>query len=204
MFKSNIQSSDYFLMYQFAIDGYRDLNMYHFGSQGVNYSKSTVSDVKTINLPDDYIGFIRLYLPYNGQEWALTENTDIIKTLTLDGGDYTLDSDYGEGVDINDGSTGLYGSVGGKNSNYYAIDEANRRIHVNLDVNSELVLVYKSSGISLDDTSYIPIQAEPVIEMYMKWQLALHRGTKADAEYFKNEYNEQVTKLRNFVRCRYK
>jgi hypothetical protein len=170
--------------YQFAIDGVVDMNLYTLGETKVVKLELNTT-LNTINFPSDFMRFIDVAIPKAGELWSLTKKDTMINTTTLVDGDETYDSDDNEGLweyyhQIN---------AGGKNDNYYKIDYKNRRILVSGDALTKVWLVYISSGVSTNDATYIPREAKPYIEAYIRYNYHLN-DPKGNAN--KIAYNEIV------------
>src|SRR5512137_470689 len=85
----------------FAVRVWRDLRLFHLNT--VDTVRLAMSAINTIELPDDYLMFISLSIPVNGQMWTFTKNDRLIIPATEDCGQQELDATEGEGVDIGDG-----------------------------------------------------------------------------------------------------
>jgi hypothetical protein len=152
--------SNFFLFLELAIDAYRELRL-HAVTEGKMWKKCTVTtfsggatDTGYIDFPEEFEDFIGVYVPIDGELWSLTRRDSIIQTTSLTGIIETQDSTKGEGVDV---LHAPYTDSGGQNMRgYYAIDWDNRRIFLNgIDV-TEVVLLYKSSGVGINTTTWIP------------------------------------------------
>lgn len=133
----------------------------------------TMGEDKTADLPEDFIDYSKIAVRYQGKLWTLTRRDEIIKPQTVVNGEPVLDTQYGEGLDI-DGSVSAelvafaphwyngyyvqaqYAIPGGFNACYYTIDKAGRRIVFNGTVpRGEVVLEYISSGLSTEGENYV-------------------------------------------------
>jgi hypothetical protein len=168
--KTRRNESDYDLFLQLAIDGYRELRLHHV-REGVKVVKKTPTSINTVDYPSDYISFVAIGVPLNGKLWTLSREDEIITTTTLSGGQETLDSSKGEGVDIPDYAWAGYGASGGNNiEGYYTLDDINRRIVLNSVTKTEVLLYYVSSGTDLTGTTYVPTKYVPALEAYIMYE----------------------------------
>jgi hypothetical protein len=185
-----------------AINGLRDLNMFHFNN--VKTVKVTANDLGVIEYPSDWVGFVKLSLDLNGELYPLTERCNLIPTTTTEEGDEVLDSDIGEGVSPDTGQTLYYGyqTVGGKNDYYYALDDRNTRIIVRGVPTRNLFLQYTTSGVDTDDgtETNVPQKVKEVLKLYILYKDALtnDKANKNLYGMYKSEYREEVSKLHMF------
>ncbi len=185
--------TDYARYLQLAIRGFKDSRLFHLKGF-TKVLKITVSAINTIPLPDDYLSFISVVVPMNGEYWSLTEKESIVFSQTA----APLDADDGEGVDVSDGYWGTYGDVGGiNNQGYIKLDENNNRIIVNsLEADREDVfLIYVSTGINQAGTdTYVPDAIVPMLHFYILYKDALLH--ERPAENLKREYETELDKVR--------
>lgn len=193
IFTGEKSMTDYARYLQLAIRGFKDSRLFHLKGF-TKVLKCTVSDIKTIALPDDYLSFVSVVVPINGQYWSLTEKESLVFSQT--GG--ALDSDDGEGVDIEDGYMVSYGDVGGVNNmGYIKLDENNNRIIVNSleATRTEVFLIYVSTGINEAGTdTYVPDAIVPMLHFYILYKDALLHDR--NAENLKREYESELDKVR--------
>lgn len=185
-----------------VLNGVREMYKFHTGS--LRTTKVTASSVGAISLPSDYISFIGLYINYSGLLWSLTRQDLIVPTLSdnNDDGSYSLDSDLGEGENLDTGKDLRYATSGAKNDYYYVIDERNERILVRggMIPTRTLFLQYVSSGIDLDDgnDTRIPIKLKEALKMWVLYRDSVMSkdSDKRMAAFYENEYNKEISKLR--------
>jgi hypothetical protein len=180
---------------QYAIFGVTELNIFVLPSVEVAYLRQ--NDDFTIDLPDDYLDYIKVGVEVGGPDErrivTLTlnntlplPNTDKLKicpnscvdepTLTLNNTDYFIPGfgyyfaeHYRNGQYVGE----MYGLGGGMGLMQYRVDLKNRQIILNeLFENGEIVLEYKSTGIKTDGSTTIPRQAVAALRAYIKWELA--------------------------------
>jgi hypothetical protein len=181
----------YFAFLQFAIRGYKKLNLFHLPITKTAYL--TMSDINTITLPNDYLSFLALGVPYKGRIWTFTKDQGLVSPDTTDCGVQSLSSTEGE--DIVKGDTGSltgYGLQGGVNEYYYKIDLANNRIIINGLTARKATLVYVSTGISMSETTFIPKIAEEALIAFVHWQRVQYDDTVPMG--IKKDYEEQFIK----------
>ena len=185
--------TDYFRYLQLVIRGFKDAQMLHLKGF-TKVAKLTVSDIKTIDLPDDFMSLVAVAVPIQGEYWLLTEK----ETLVFSQSGLTLDEDDEEGEDINDAYSISYGATGGKNNQgYIELDEANNRIIINsLAVGkTEVFLLYVSSGINEAGTdTYIPDAVVPMLHFYVLYKDAIYNNEKY--EHLRDEYYRELDKVR--------
>lgn len=167
---NNRPESDFKKYLQIAIRGYTDLRI-HVVTEGKKTSKLTVNDINRVNFPDDFISFVSIGVVEGGKVWLLSPDKEFVSTTTTTGGTETLDSDQGEGVDIaNDYTSKGYYVRGGVNlKGYYQIEWDKRRIALVNCSAQTVLLAYKTSGISLDGQTYIPVKYVMAMQAFIAW-----------------------------------
>lgn len=87
---------------------------------------------------------------------------------------YSADSSIAEtsAESILDYKTTDYGARGGNNTYYYLPDWKRRKIFLNGIPTDTVILQYISSGLSLTGDTYVPAQAAPVVDAYLRWMQA--------------------------------
>lgn len=200
--------SNYFLFLELAIDAYRDLRL-HLVMEGWTWKKCTVTALTggsagsgVIDFPEEFEDFIKIGVPVNGELWTLTRRDSIITTTTISGISETQDSDVGEGVEVANWIDQELYTKGGQNlRGYYTIDWDNRRIFVNgLDSSvTEVILIYKSSGVMINATTWIPNKYIPALIakiLYAQTQYDNNFPASRRQELYYNMQQEEI-KLRN-------
>jgi hypothetical protein len=161
--------SDYKSFFQIAIRGYMDLRI-HVVKQGKKQSVLTISDINKVDFPDDFVDFISIGVVDGGKIWRLSPNKDFIVVTTEDGDEETQDENEGQGVSIpNESVSGYYARGGSNNKGYYQIEWDKRRIGVINVSEDTVILTYITSGIDVDNTTYIPIKYIPALQSYIAW-----------------------------------
>lgn len=191
---------------QFVIEGFTDLNLYHTTNVEVVYLY--MSAAKVVDVPPDFIDWIKVGIPYQGKLRTLTKDDLILKPRKFQDGkdvgniDATLtnqasyfSSHFKNGKFV----AGLYGLRGGVNRAYFRYDEERRQFIFTGDVPlSEIVLEYVSTGVSLSSSTIIPRQAVKPLVNWTFWQMAEYDssvpGSEKDRK--KHLYYEDVSELR--------
>lgn len=185
-----------------VINGVRELNIFHYDN--VKTSKVTANSLGMIDLPSDFIKEVRLSMNHGGLMFPLTRQDDIIRTTTLESGAYTVDSDIGEGVALDDGGDYRYATMGAKNDYYYTIDHRNSVIIIRSIPESTrtFFLQYISDGIDTSDgnSTLIPVKIKKALKYYVMLQDAIMNDTidKRLVSLYERNYNGAVSEL-NFI-----
>jgi hypothetical protein len=181
-----------------VINGVRELNKFHYDN--VKTTKVTCNSIGVIDMPSDFVKEVNLAYNYQGVMISLTRRDDMVRTTTTVDDVETLDLDAGEGVNLDTGENYSYATVGGKNDYYYTVDERNTRFIVRNSPTRTLFLQYISSGIdlTLGNSTLIPVRIKEALKFYVLYKDALvsDYGDKKSFLVFKNEYNEEVSKLK--------
>ena len=199
---------DYSMVYQkkfmqYAILGFQDLNLYVMQSVKVAYLPVD-SNTKTVDLPDDYITYTKIGYNNNGVITTFTKNDDLMLAHKTDSCGNPVNNNTGGCNDIGEltsysGYAGyyysphwrngqwvgeLYGGAGGRNTDgYYRIDTERRKIVFSSEVsNSEIILEYKSSGVSGDGSTIVPREYTEALRAYVHWQRKEYNDKVAQSE----------------------
>ncbi len=177
---------DYKKFLQYAILGFQELNLY--ASQSIKVAYLPVSDIKTSNLPDDYVAYTKIGYNNGGVIDTFGLNEDLMMPHRTD--------DCGNPINDNTGGCGnqnaqhssmgyyytphyrngqfvgeMYGGVGKHSKGEFRIDEERRRIVFNSEISvDEIILEYKSSGVSGDGSTMLKRQFVPALRAYIHWQ----------------------------------
>ena len=183
--------SEYFRYISMATQGVTKLRLHV-----VSYPKqieATLPDSGVIDFPDDAIRIISVGVAHNGSLWTYTLRNDIITVLDEDGvPQETLD----DRVPAN-----RVAVRGGRNTHYFKIDYEERTIYIMGYPAQDVYLTYESSGISLTEDTYIPLEMVPALEAYIMWQdskynLSLSANQKNQLEYYFHQERAQLKTLR--------
>lgn len=153
---------EYMRLFNFAVRIWKDLTLFHM--QTVCTERLTMTSINTVELPDDYMMFISLSIPVNGQMWTFTRKDTLIIPATENCGQLELDAAEGEGVNIGDLRNYYgYGLPGGRNEYYYKVDLPNNRIIINGFNRSYVILTYVGTGVKVGEETIIPKIAEEAL-----------------------------------------
>ena len=199
---------NYTFLEQMVIEGYTDLNLWHLNNIEVEYLR--MSEAKTVDLPSDFVDWLKIGVPIGGKLRVLTNHKQILFPRTFKDGAPVGNTDDGtiSGAiyltgHFRDGQYvgGLYGLPGGIDQAYYRIDKETRTIIFSGSVpRAEIVLEYISNGIKLQGTTVIPREAVPALRAWALWQ-NIENNPKVGAtekERKKSQYEEQVHALSFF------
>jgi hypothetical protein len=140
-----------------VVSALREIRLYHKAAIQVAYL--TINEAGIIPFPFDYMDFINIGIPMNGQLWNLTEDNKMLLDRSTDCGEdgrvMSQGSSFENRISILTPSWSLnrftptyYGVSGGRNTGYYKVDEQARQIQFDGKIpRGEVVLVYKSTGI---------------------------------------------------------
>ena len=191
-------AGNYFRFLQFAIRGMKKLRLFDLNI--VNTARLDMSDINTVTLPDDYVNFCALGVPYKGRMWTFTKEGKMISPSSESCGKEVLDSDKGEGIDISDGyNVSGYGVPGGGNLYYMNIELKNNRIVLSGFNRTTVILKYISTGVSMNDETYIPRIAEEALIAWVHWKRLQYdrKSSRVDKYSAKVDYYEAVKDLRD-------
>lgn len=178
---------DYRRLLQFAAEGFSSINL--FVTEQVKVEYLTVKPNLTVDLPDDFIYYSKIGILINGKVYILSMNEDIALPRKTDECGLTLSSltecspteesgffptwgyyfanHFRNGQYVGE----MFGIGGGFNDAHYKIDWGRRQIVLNsLIAVDEIILEYKSSGISADGCTVIPRETLPALREYVHWK----------------------------------
>lgn len=150
----------------------------------------TISALNVIDVPIDFIDYVRIGMESDNQIWTLTKNNNIVLPTGISCGALTS----ADTTPIADATLWLdFSSTGGKNFMYYRYDKESRRIVFRGDgVGREVILEYISDGVSMDAETYVPSDMVPMLTAYLEWQLKLYgdkeNKSNSDTEYYGREF----------------
>lgn len=194
-----------------VVEGVKKLNIYYLYNVNVVYLK--INDDLTVDLPSDYVDYVKIGVLDGGKIWALTRDDDMALPRKDECGlnekiNYkgNIASDYGEYYDLfvdhfrnGEYIAGAYYNRGGINFGYYRIDIERRQIKLSGSVSkdNEIVLEYKSSGVKINDTTYIPLKALWALKAYTHWQIVEYdpRVPMNEKERKKQQFFETANEL---------
>ena len=161
---------------QWAVRGFTDLNLHILDSVKVAYLP--LSSAKTAALPSDFIDYMKIGMEINGEVWTFTLNPNMnfprkvdecgevqpTNTQNIDDkvvGTRSIIPNFGYyfAMHFRNGQYvgEMYGLGGGYNNAYFRIDEQRNQIVFDSEIPAdEIILEYKSTGISQNGGSIIP------------------------------------------------
>lgn len=202
---------------QFAVRGFRELSLQCSTVTKIKYIE--MLDNKAIDLPMDYVKYLKIGIVINGHVVILGSDP----TLALNE-DYSACGDPLEIAMNSDRNTdlsflnfgywwtngfhngqyvgGIYGLGGGYNKyGYYRVNEEKNQIQFTSNIPTEtIVLEYISDGLNPDGTASVPVEAVECLIAWVHWKrLEFKKGVtgqeRADAE---RRYIVEFNKLKHF------
>jgi len=202
---------NYKRLIQISIEGYGELALWHLNTLDVVYLR--MNEAKTVQLPADYIDFLKIGVPINGKLRVLTQHNQILLPRTFEDGEPVGNADGNDTVDaaslvyfsdhFRGGQYvgGLFGMPGGVDDAYFRIDREQRLIVFSGSVpRSEIVLEYISTGLKVEGGSLIPREAVPALRTYVQWQMIENdpRVSLSAKERAETNHDKEVAALRSF------
>jgi hypothetical protein len=153
--KDNLRApeGDYWRIWNMLVNVYRDVNLYH--TQEARLSKQTMDNNYIIYYPDDMVDLVSVYVPYEGKMVRLTPS-NIVPTTSLQMGETVLNVEDGEGEAIRTSVSG-YKAKPFNPFGYYYNYKKGRYIKFLVESRTEVILAYKTTGLTTDDT-FIPVE----------------------------------------------
>ena len=180
----------YFLFFQMLTNAVRDLKLYH--DKTIRRVLVDMDAAYTVDFPSDLLSFIRIGIPINGKLHTFTEDNELLAiTTVVDVFDWT-DA-------IDERSTVSYGTRGGKNTDYFKIDDENARIVFNSpSQRSEIILEYVSSGIDLTAETSVLVVAKMSLIFHILWYDGIFdtKTPYTQVGILKERYENEVEKFR--------
>ncbi len=196
----------YSFLEQMVIEGYSDLRLWHLDNIEVVYLR--MSEAKTVDLPADFVDWLRIGVPIAGKLRVLTNHKQILFPRKFEDGAPVGNTDDGSGSGefiyftshFRNGQFvgGLYGLPGGIDQAFYRIDKETRTLIFSGSIpRAEIVLEYISTGVKLQGTTVIPREAVPALRAWALWQNIENdrKVSSTEKERKKLQYEEQVHAL---------
>lgn len=208
-----------------GLEAYRELNLYDYPSIKVAYLQ--LNENFTVNLPDDYVYYTSVGVCVGGTviTLGLVDNLCLPRREDECGEPLSVlqMSVSGEDTTFLDGTTGIFypdagfnwfysphfrggqyvgeqfGVGGGFALAYYRVDLEKRQIAFSSSLPAnEVVLEYKSTGINMDGSATIPVQAVQVLKQYIHWcRIRYDNRTPQSAKMNAYDlYQDYITKFR--------
>jgi hypothetical protein len=183
---------------ELLVDAVREMNLYT-GNEGIKWKKITPGSINDVDFPSDLEEFVAVGVPLDGRLWLLSPEKSMIRTTTEVSGSETQDSTDGEGVSLRNETISNYYTTGGFNpEGYYTVDFTNRRLLLNSVNKSEVILVYKVSGITTDATPYIPSKYIAFLTAHVLWnEVRYLPDMQGLAQRFEDQHRKELNKLQD-------
>ena len=203
--KKPIDMSYYKTNFGFAIDAMTQLHLFTVKENRMQWL--TMTDTNCVNLPSDYLSFIKLGVPIGGRLWSFSLDNDVIVPTSMENGVETLNSTRGEGVSavqgkFNPDGTSVpynnsgYNSTGGHNNYNFGFDLENRRLVLDGIDRSQVLLVYKSNGVSASGETLVPVVYSECIIAFINWKVAEGNGNRAWSDKYEQDYYFRSNEIR--------
>jgi hypothetical protein len=194
------EDNQYKRFLQFVMDGWKELRK-GVVKDRVEIKKVTPNSINRIPFEQDMEEFIGIGIPMGGKIWLLTERDDIIATFTEEDETISLDASDGEGVTLPTAQYENLLSTGGVNIHgYYKVDWNHDVVIVNATTRSELLMVYRTSGIHVDSITYVPSNSENALIAYADWKNAESKVKSTSdipiAQYKEQQWAKQMMRLK--------
>lgn len=192
MRKARMPEEEYFRTWGMVVDVYRDMHLNHVDS--VKVSKAAMNNNRIIFYPSDMIELVGCYVPYHGEMVALSPKK-LVPTYSRRLGANVLNLEDGEGEPVRVGGRG-YKAEPHNEFGYYYNYTHERYIRFETDYRSEVMLAYKTSGLSEDDT-LIPVQYKNALFWgVVQMDTLLSRNPQWRAQEVGRKYEDELSKLR--------
>lgn len=178
----------YFLRYkQWAIRGMKKLGLHVLNIRETDYF--TVDSNNLVNLPDDFIDYIRVGVVLDGRIWTLTQNENIPLTREWEGGQPVQYTDIQDTEPLPEIGTWLAAPPKVYNLAFFRYDKEYNRMVFSGDMAGESVLIeYISTGVSKNGVTYVPVQAEEAVIAWVHYQRVLNDPKSTIGERQLREY----------------
>jgi len=189
-----IEQKWYKNMVRWAVRGFGELLLFHVDVY--EETKLTPSAVGICTVPEDYVSWVAIGIPWFGRLFTVSRDNLLITTTTTVANVETQDSTQGEGVAQSGTAFYHYGETGGKNQ-YHLEWINNRQFMVNGLPVTNVILRYVSTGIKASGDSSLPVLCREALIAYIKKMYA-ERDPKSmsSLQYWDNRWNEELEKLR--------
>jgi hypothetical protein len=161
---------------QWVIRGYKKLRLFTLPLDKA-VPLQVQSGVRCVIVPQDFTGFTAIGKNYNNHFHKFTLKPTLMPTVN-----YICGIEQQEQMKPITIEGHTYADGGGENLWYYKEDYANNRILIDGAPLTEAVLIYKSTGVFTDRTTFIPKVAEEALIAFIHWQEALNKKDKTRAD----------------------
>jgi len=177
---------------QIVIEGLtQELGVSH--TEGIKVYYAVVDEVNNVYLPQDYIRYSRIGIIMNGQIYTLTKNDNILIPEGKVCGVEEVNADLLTKLNLPHALN--YAKGGGYNVGEFRVDERERVIRFRGSLAGQVIVVeYRSSGVSLDTETYIPIMVVPVLKEYLEYTLMKRNPDVPESKVYR--YRQQYLEAR--------
>jgi hypothetical protein len=187
---------------QIILEGRQD---YGFkSSTEIKTVELTVTALNTVNVPTDFVDYVRIGTIVDQEIYTLTKNNNIRLNQGLNCGQEL----GGETTPIPSSSLWVpdFSATGGRNFLYYRYDKDLRRIVFQGDgVGRTIILEYLTDGVSVDGETYVPADMGKMLIAYLESELKLYGDKEmtslGDTEYYRRNYEAEKQKYTRNKLC---
>ena len=184
---------------QWALRGLQSLRLHILNIMESDYF--TVDSNNIINLPDDFIDYIRVGYINEGRIYTLSLNESIPITNTIVNGATAQYDAIKDSEPIPEIGTWLSAPPKIWNIAFFRYDkEANRMIFSGDMAGQSILIEYVSTGVSRNGTCFLPVQARESLIAWVHWQRAMGdvKATLNDKREKERIFKGTVSDLVNF------
>jgi hypothetical protein len=158
--------SNYKRFFQYAINGYRELNKHHF--KNTKRVKLTMDSNNIIPFPYDMVYCVNIYIHLNGEYIRMSKRNTMVDTTSLKAGVTFRDTEQGENEDMISNVLGF--QAGTLNEyGYFTEDIRNSRFIFNTTYTTDVIIDYITNGIS-SGSDLVPTMVKDALQSYIMWQ----------------------------------
>lgn len=192
--RGDYSKEDYNRFLQIVIEGYTDLNIHH--TLSVKTLVTRVNDANMIALEPDFIDWARIGVVIQGIYYPIGVNENI--TLPADDICVFNPSIPEHSNQINITSYQDYSAEGGKRFAEFKVFRTERKIQFRGSIkNYDILIDYISSGINMEEDTFVSVEMIPVLRAYLKWQLLNYNDAAGlgQKQFAANLYGYELDKL---------
>ena len=190
--KLELPDSHYWKVWDSVVNVYRSINLHH--AHFPRIKKEVMDNNRIIYYPSDMVELIKCYVPYQGKLEELTP-TNIVPTVSQQMGMVVRNVEDGEGEAIHVGHRGMKSKPQNPFGYYYDYKKE-RYIAFLVQDRSEVMLAYKTSGLTSDDT-LIPVELKNALLWGVIYEeVLLSRNTMWRTQEVKRMYDDALALVR--------
>lgn len=192
LLKEGKDNGHYIRYMQIATDGLKDLYIHHFDVE-VTSVVTVDTNTNTFAYPNDYVRYTMIGTPIDGRWWYFTRDLGMVPLSDDDGAEIMSSAvNLAEYHEVSSLSSG-----GGYNRYYFREDHANRRFQIAGFTPDIVVLKYVSNGIDSAGTINIPDYALPVLEAYVRLNMADYDDiAESTVQRLDRQYKDKLKQMR--------